>query len=251
MNDIHFDNLERSILQTAQSFTYPPTPNLATSFFPARPIPRSRTWAYALVALMVALAALLAVPEVRARLLELLQIGAVQIEVAPTVSVESEGATDLPFESLEQLIAVSNLSGETSLQDARANVDFPVPLPTYPASLGSPDHVYLQSIEPTRNFVILVWLDPENSDAVELAIYVIGTGVSITKGPVEELQTTSVNGNPAAYIRGAHYLQVDRSPDYGVLIQAPALIWEAEGITYRIEADLPLEELVRIAESLE
>jgi len=129
-------------------------------------------------------------------------------------------------------------------------VDFPVPLPTYPSNLGDPDHIYIQSIESGADFIVLAWIDAENAEKVEIALYVIGPGISITKGPVDEIQATLVDGHPAAYIRGMHYLQVDRMPDYGVLVQAPALIWEADGITYRIEADIPLRELIRIAESL-
>jgi hypothetical protein len=250
MNEIKFDKLERSILQTAQNFPYPPTPDLVARSPLAHALTRSRTWAYALAALLVALAALLAVPEVRARLLELLQIGAVRIEVAPTPTEQLGLATQEEFQSLDRLIAVADLKGETSLDEARLRVDFAIPLPTYPPVLGTPDHVYVQSIEPPDSFVILVWMDAEAPNEVELAFYVIGPGITLTKGPEEELLVTSVNDAPAAYVHGAHYLHTEL-PDFGVLVQAPALIWEADGITYRIEADLPLEELVRIAESLE
>jgi hypothetical protein len=35
------------------------------------------------------------------------------------------------------------------------------------------------------------------------------------------------------------------------LIKGHVLIWEQEEITYRLETDLPLEEAVRVAESLQ
>lgn len=246
-----FENFELRVLETARTLDYPPTPNLAGAFLRGahavrRPPPR---WAYALAIVLVVLITLLSVPEVRARILEFFRIGAIQIEL-PTADPVQGTPTSENLEQYGDLIPISNLSGETTLANARKMVDFPVPLPTYPSTLGDPDHIYIQSIESGADFIVLAWMDAENAEKVEIALYVIGPGITLTKGPVEELQATSVNGHPAAYIRGMHYLQVDRLPGYGVLVQAPALIWEAGGITYRIEADLPIEEMVRIAESL-
>lgn len=246
-----FENFEFRVLETARTLDYPPTPNLAGAFQRGahavrRPPPR---WAYALAIVLVVLIALLSVPEVRARILEFFRIGAIQIEL-PTAEPIRGTPTSENLEQYGDLIPISNLSGETTLANARKMVDFPVPLPTYPSNLGDPDHIYIQSIESGADFIVLAWIDAENAEKVEIALYVIGPGISITKGPVDEIQATLVDGHPAAYIRGMHYLQVDRMPDYGVLVQAPALIWEADGITYRIEADIPLRELIRIAESL-
>jgi hypothetical protein len=38
---------------------------------------------------------------------------------------------------------------------------------------------------------------------------------------------------------------------YRRMIDGQVLIWEGDGITYRLETDLSLEEAIRIAESLE
>jgi hypothetical protein len=244
------DRYEKNLLQAARRFEYPRTPDLVSSL--RHPIATRRmsfAWRYAVIALLITFAALLAVPEVRAAVLEFLRIGAVQIEVPAADETPSAVPTQDLIDDLSQQIAVSDLSGETTLEQARESVNFMVPLPAYPASLDDPDHVFLQSIEEGRNFVIVVWMDSQEP-RVDLALYVIGPGITLTKGPVDELLATSVNGQPAAYVRGAHYLQTLDPPDYGVLVSAPALIWEADGITYRIEADLPVEELVRIAESL-
>ena len=243
---------EGRVLDAARSFTYPPTPDLADMSVRRRgsvrrPTPR---WAYAIAVVVVTLTALLAVPKVRAVLLEFLQIGAVQIEVSPESQTEEKPEARNEFDPLENLISASDLMGETTLIGARDMVDFPIPLPTYPSDLSEPDHVYVQSVERGKNFIILTWMDNEDATKVEIAIYIIGPGISLTKGPVEEIQARSVNGHPAAYLRGAHYLQVDGTLDYGVLVHAAALVWEADGITYRIEADLPVGELVQIAESL-
>ena len=248
-----FERYEKSMFALLAGFEYPRTPDLAASFRRSTSVSRSKPMAraFAIALLLVAVAALLAVPEVRARLLEFLQIGGVRIEVPVQKESNPTATVNDSIDQLGQPIRLSNLSGETTLEVARDNIDFAIPLPTYPSTLGAPDHVFVQNVERGKSFVILTWMDVEDPEKVDLALYVIGPGISITKGPVEELLATSVNGQPAAYVRGIHYLEVDRLPDYGVLVQAPALIWEADGVTYRIEADLPVSELVRIAESLD
>lgn len=239
--------LENRLQDEGRSFTYPNTPDLASAFLraPGAARPRWQRLAIGIAIVLTALASLLVAPEVRARLLEFLQIGAVRIEPHATEeTLQNKNRLYGP------LISISSLGGETTLEEARAIVDFSIPLPTYPADLGAPDHVYLQHIERERYFVILTWLEEQDDSEVRLALYVIGPGVSITKGPVEQIQVVEVNGQPAAYVRGPHFLQLDAREDYGVLVQAPALIWESEGVTYRFEANLSVEELVHIAESL-
>lgn len=246
-----FERHEKSMIAVLAGFEYPRTPDLSAAFRASSRVSKRKpiAWAFALAVLLVAITALLAAPEVRARLLEFLQIGGVRIEVPMGEEPNATATANDLMDHLGQLINISDLSGETTLEEARHSVDFTIPLPAYPSSLGAPDHVFVQNIEPGKSFVVLTWMDEEDPEKVGLAIYVIGPGISITKGPVDELRATTVNGQPAAYIRGSHYLEVDGALDYGVLVQAPALIWEAEGVTYRIEADLPISELIRIAES--
>lgn len=250
---LEFERFEKNILAEARRFEYPRTPDLAGSFGQAPKLAKRKPigWAFAIALVLVTIAALLAVPEVRAGILEFLRIGAVQIELPNTKEPTPISTPVKDLIDLSQLIASSNLEGETTMEQARENVDFPIPLPTYPSSLGEPDHVFVQSIDPNQNFVILVWMNSVDAEKVDLALYVIGPDVTLTKGPVEELLATSVKGQPAAYVRGEHFLEVNNLPNRAVLVTATALIWESDGITYRIEADLPVSELVRIAESLE
>ena len=248
-----FDRFEKDVATLARQFEYPRTPDLAVAFRRSTSLSRSKPMsrALAIALLLVAIAALLAVPEVRARLLEFLHIGGIRIEVPAQKESNPTAIANNLIDQFGQLIRTSNLSGETTLEEARDSVDFDIPLPTYPSSLGAPDHVFVQSVDPGKSLVVLTWMDKADPEKVDIALYVIDPGISITKGPVDELLATTVNGQPAAYIRGTHFLEVDRLPDYGVLVQAPALIWETDGVTYRIEADLPLSELVRIAVSLD
>jgi hypothetical protein len=80
---------------------------------------------------------------------------------------------------------------------------------------------------------------------------VIGEGVQLTKGAPEVIDVVEVNGELAVFTLGTHQLSVDGSQQPAKLVNAPTLIWVQDGITYRLEADLPLDEMIRIAESLE
>ncbi len=61
-----------------------------------------------------------------------------------------------------------------------------------------------------------------------------------------------INGHRAAYIQGGHLLVVQGFHQAGVLVAGPALIWEGgNGLTYRLESDRPLDQLIRIAESIQ
>jgi len=79
------ERLEAWVRLTARGFPYPPTPDLASrrraGALAPRAEPRARL-AWALAAGIVALAALLAVPQTRAALINVLQIGVVRIFLA-------------------------------------------------------------------------------------------------------------------------------------------------------------------------
>ena len=50
---------------------------------------------------------------------------------------------------------------------------------------------------------------------------------------------------------GDHFLElVENDPEQRVLITGHVLIWTDEGVTYRLETELPLDEAILIAESL-
>lgn len=250
IDDKDFAQLTNRLHSAALAMPYPPTPDLATRFL--RPQPRrTPRFAWALAAVLVALLSLLAVPEVRARILEFLQIGAVRIILPQPTATEQPG-TFLPESTStrypqEVLTSVLELDGETDLASARAEVNFPIALPKYPLDLGVPDRVYLQET-PQGQFVVLAWLDA-NQEA-ELVMYIVGPGVSITKGQPGFVETVVVNGHNAVYVAGDYLVTIDGSMLPVRFIHGPALIWEENGLTYRLEASLPLDEMIRVAESI-
>jgi hypothetical protein len=204
-------------------------------------------WAFA--ALLAVAASLLAVPAVRARVLEFLQVGAVRILLPqePAANGRLLPRKHKPYHEREIIISVLDLDGETTLEEARAAVTFPIDLPTYPVDLGEPDRVFLQHMD-TGDFVVLAWLDEAGEP--RLVQYVVGPGVYLLKGTPQIVRETLVNGQLGLLARGQYLLQIEGYHQPVQFVQGPALIWSVGPLTYRLEAELSEEELVRIAESI-
>jgi hypothetical protein len=136
------------------------------------------------------------------------------------------------------------------MAEAQARAGFAIKLPTYPPDLGPPDRVFLQDM--AGPVVITVWLAPDQPDRVRLSLHQLGPGTFAEKVQPRVVQETTVRGQPALWTEGPHLLQV---PDGGYeprrLVTGNTLIWAEGEITYRLETDLPLDEALRIAESLE
>jgi hypothetical protein len=153
-------------------------------------------------------------------------------------------------------VALSSLGGETTLAAARQQVVYPVRLPTTPAGLGAPDHVYLQNLG-GQTAVILVWLVPGQVGQVRLALYEIPDGGFAEKEVstnASVLQQTTVGGLPAYWVQGPHMLRFadPQHPEWraGRLVDGNVLIWAQSWLTYRLETRLSLDDARRIAESL-
>lgn len=241
MNEETHERLERRLQRYGGGFSYPSTPDLVTS--PTRrPAAGRRRLAWALVVVLFAVA-LVAVPPVRAQLVEWLRIGGISIQAPDATADEGMPEVNLP------LYGLADLTGESSLEQARASVDFSIGLPGYPPDLGGPDHVYLQAFGPEQYFAILAWGD---ESAPNLVLYVQGPGPQLTKSEPDSLIEVPIDNSAGAYVQGTHLLILHGADAYGVLVEAPVLIWEGEGgMTYRLEADLPLDEMILIAESIE
>lgn len=257
------DRLEATLRHTADSFSYPPTPDVAGAVKRrlasepraiARPRPRL---AWAMAALVVALTAgLLSVPQVRASLAEFIRIGAVRIFLVPPTPTPpstalpspAPGAVSVP--TATPLASVLDLAGETTLENARASAGFPIRLPSYPDDLGAPDRVFFQNLD--GDVVMLVWTFPEEPNRVRLALHEIEpSSFTVSKLQPRNIQQTSVGGHPAIWAEGPYMVQTRaQAIEETRLVAGHVLIWTESDVTYRLEADLPLEEAVRIAESL-
>jgi len=250
------DMNETRLREVAAQLAYPPTPDIATrerrrlstgraaagSPFARKP---ARLLVGAVATLLLLLVVALFVPQTRAALLELLDIGAIRI------FVDEEPGTPLPAPQRSLL----DLAGETSLAEASRSVEFVARLPAYPADLGQPDRVFVQPLEApgaVGQVVILVWLDAARPDEVQLSLYQIGAPFYGFKQAMQEsVRETTVDGQPAVWVEGPHRL-LRQSGDYQEWFFVPGsvLVWTDGEITYRLESGLSMDEAVRIAESL-
>jgi hypothetical protein len=261
--DIEFENRLRNIVDGME---YPRTPDIAGTVTtrlrsPMHPRFISRRLAWSLTILLVLLSSLMLIPTVRAALIEFIQIGIVRIfprPVEPTVesitTATPEGIpppTAIPGEfSLLLIPFLDQIAGETELSSAQEAVPYPILLPTYPADLGLPSHVYVQDADGAMT--ILVWTDPQQPERVTMSLHFMQEGSwAISKVKPVVVQETEVNGQRAVWAVGPYPLRM-RSGDiqFERLIDGHVLIWADGNVTYRLETDLPLEDALKVAESL-
>lgn len=258
MSELDFENQLHSI---AAKMEYPSTPDVA-GFVTARLQPAakprfiSRAWAWSLGTILILLSSLMLIPPARAAILEFIQIGIVRIfprstEVPHTPTGESPATAAPDLDSSTLLLDLGQIAGETTLAEAQQRVGYPIPLPAYPVDLGGPDHVYVQDVDGAM--VILVWLDPLDSDKIVLSLFLIPEGSwAIHKSEPVTVQETLVNGQRAVWAVGPYPLRFYNGDlDFTRLIDGHVLIWAEGMITYRLESGLSLEQAVRIAESLQ
>jgi hypothetical protein len=273
MSNTNTAELERRLYENARSFEYPPTPNIVDSISwtslsqarrqPVRGLSTRLAWAVAIFLMIVS--GLLAVPPVRAQLLEFIQIGAIRIFLRESSATPTPLATTpapstgarLPAPPPATALQVTaapfasflSLAGQTTLAEAEKQAGFAIRLPNYPEDLGAPDLVFLQDMDGPA--VLLVWLKPGKEQLIELSLLEMGPGSFAGKSVPEVIQETTVSGHAALWTEGPHLLEF-RSGYHMVnlVVRGNVLIWEQEGITYRLESDLSVAEAVKIAESL-
>jgi hypothetical protein len=274
MNQLERELFEEKVFSIAKGLDYPRTPDIAGSVMTrlhsslspigrgdtgqVRPrfVPRKLAWSLTLA--LILLSSLMLIPPVRAAILEFIQIGVVRIfppsaeptatpasgSIAPiTATPSSSSSTLLPF--------LDQIAGETTLANAQQMADYGILLPAYPSELGQPDRVYVQD---ANGFVtILVWEDPQRPGEVILSLHFIPAGSwAISKFEPQVIEETSVNGRRAVWTEGPYPLILtDSNLELTRLVDGHVLVWTDGDITYRLETGLPLEEAIRIAESLQ
>ncbi len=270
MSERTSERWEKRMARTAAEFAYPSTPDVAgrlraermAAVVQTQHTQLVRRLVLAVVVLIGLSAAVLSVPPVRAALVNLLRIGAVTIVLEPTStprptatpqSTLTPQPTITPTVTPWPLGSVLDLGGETMLMQARADVSFPIRLPTYPSDLGEPDAAFVQDLG--GDTVTLVWLDKARPQPrvprVRLVLQHLGPNALVEKGQPRIVRETRVNDNSAYWAVGEYMLRA-RDGDFEMrrLITGSVLIWKVGDITYRLETDLPMEEAVKIAESL-
>ncbi|MFN2624612.1 MAG: hypothetical protein ABR520_00825 [Mycobacteriales bacterium] len=244
-----------------QRLVLPPTPDIAAVVravldsepdrTPGQAHARRRRWLVSLLAAAVLTpsAVLAASPGARDTVARWLRIRGVAIERVPS-------AAPLPT----VVGAGLALGDPTTLATARARASFPVALPTL---LGTPDEVYAAS-EPAER-VSLVYAArpglpaaPFTSAGAVLTELRAGIREDFLKKLISaqtSIDTVTIGGIRGYYISGSPHvvmlLGANGQPiEDTVALAGDVLLWERDGVTYRLESALSKAAALRLAESL-
>lgn len=259
------ESWETTVRDIARDFAYPPTPDIARRTSqqlvkPRRPVVGVLKWAtVVLFALMVVI---ISMPEARAFVTEIIRIGAIQIFIGqptptPTSTPKPSATRTATSQQTGTLYLASSLEmpNETTFDEAVRLLKKPIQLPTYPNSIGKPDHVYVQQYNPGV-FVTLVWHVPGETDKVWLTLDILDTRTVGSKyiDSNVQYQSTWINETRAQWLSGLHEVgffggnqSIIRQTNGNVLIW---LVGQNPQLTYRLEGNITMEEAVKIAESM-
>jgi hypothetical protein len=250
-------DLEQSLTAAGQRIAWPDDADLTRSVRSAigNDTPRRLSWARGLAyaatfaALVVALS-LLSFPGVRTAVADFLGIGGVRIDTggsAPTPTGDPD------------------LGERMSLSQARDGVAFEVRVP---AALGRPDSVWLDT-EVSGGQVALAYESspdlpaPPGNDLGALVTQFPDAEVSdialkkVTGSqPGTTFEPVTVEGDQGFWVSGEPHVIAYLEPDGDirnetVRLAGNVLLWESNGVTYRIESTLSLSDVLAIAESFE
>jgi hypothetical protein len=238
--------LELALRDLGARLDWPDEPELAPGVLTGirRPLARSRAprraLAVAIAVLVVAIAAVFAVPQTRGSILRFFHLRGVTIERVPelpTVPVQGGLGTFL---------------GEpVSLEEARSRAQFHV---VVPAALGDADQVYYQASPPGGMVSFLYGTRAEPSALVTEFQARLDEVIFKKVAPDTKIEPVQINGQPGYWIEGAHYFTyLDRQGDMQteqVRLAGNVLLWELGTRTFRLEADVPKAEALRIARSM-
>jgi hypothetical protein len=234
--------LELALTQIGRELDYPETPDLTGAV--RRHLAegrRMRSWRrpllIALAAILVAVGAVMAVPQARSEVLDWLGIGAVTIR-------HVEG---LP----EAELATGDLGvGErVSLAEARERVTFPVRVPTLPG-YEDPNVYYAEPLPTGQVSFVYGSLDKPQLLITQVAALGALEKLVHTATRIERVSTPDAQG---VWIEGERhvlfYPGADREEPFR-LVGNTLVLERSDGVTVRIEADISKEEALRIARSM-
>jgi hypothetical protein len=239
------DDLEAALREVGARLDVPVAPDPTAAVLAAldEPAPPQTGWrpvhrlvAAAAIALLALAAAMTVSPTVRAAVYDFLRIGGVEIHENQQPPVTPSVDPPLPGER------------DVSLAQARAEAPFALRLP---AALGEPTNVRLADGAPPH--VVSMAFGTTFGD-VRVDQFDGSIDPMFTKfASAPDVHRVRVDDNDAIWVNRPHVVIYDRD---GVLREETArlsgstLIWEAAGITYRVEGALTESAAIAIAESL-
>jgi hypothetical protein len=212
-----------------------------------RPVrPQRRRRALLAVAVMVlVIASLLAIPTTRQAIADLLGVAGIRVEL---------GAGDLGDVGYDL-----DLGEPATSADAASALGF---APAIPSSIPLPDQVYLAK-SPVEQLHLAWAASPELPEIGQTGVGLLitqfranGTSAFLKRStPETDLAMVPVSGVDGFWLEGAPHLlaqDVDGVPVEREVsrLAANVLIWEREGVTYRVESNLSLAETLAIARSM-
>jgi hypothetical protein len=242
--------VEAMLQRAAAVVVYPPAPALASRVLDRierEPAPRplaapawgARAAAAIATAAIVALGAALAVPQSRDALADFFGLGHVQVDVGPVLGPPPP------------VLSPDSFARPAGVAEVALAVDFPLRFPTRDGDRLVPGAAYLQGVGDDIPVAIFVYED-EGFDLYETRRGFFGKDV-----PSPELvHEITFDGHPALWIdRGGHiatFLDVEGRIviESRRTVDRATLLWEEEGVTYRLEASLSQTEAIAVAESM-
>jgi hypothetical protein len=219
-------------------------------------------WRRALVAaaaaILVLVATLVVSPPARDAVADFLGIG--DIRVLP--------AADFGMEVRPPVVVPAGAAVEAALGPQVPSVAAAVDATGFrlqvPAALGAPDSVHVQrsaaGVAATLRWApgdaLPATADPSTGALLTVLRAAIETGlVDKHLTPRTAYERLTIGGEPAALITGGPHVVLLRAADGSVIEQTTrlagtTLLWTVGDLTYRLEAELPREALVAIAESI-
>ena len=257
------DVLDRELRSLATQIEYPPAPALVTAVgdrlrAEARPAPARAPWwrmprrvavAATLALVILATGVLTFSPAAREAVARWLGLRGVRIETVPTLPTVPTPARS-PIDLL--------LGEEVTLSEATARAGFDV---VFPAELGPPSRVFFDDRLPGGRVTFAYSGVPvsEHTGYALLLTQFRGSldepNIRKTVGEGGVVQRVTIDGEPGFWLGGADHLLTYLDPE-GVPVQdtlrlaGPTLLWERDGITFRLEGEITLERALEIARSL-
>jgi hypothetical protein len=240
--------LELTLTQIGRELHFPETPDLAprvrqrlaAGSRPRRSLmPARRGLVLAFATLAVAVAAVMAVPQSRAAILEFFGLRGVEIQ-------RVEKLPPVPRQT------TLDLGEELTLEQAAARAGFDAVIPE---ELGDPDHVYYLDF-PVGGMVSFVYGDTQEPRAL-FTQFRATVDDSIYKKVLEDtrIEPLSINGEPGFWLTGEphvfYYVDAQGNfDDENIRLAGNVLLWERGQLTLRLEGDLSRAEALEIARSV-
>ncbi|MBM2822130.1 MAG: hypothetical protein HW413_876 [Thermoleophilia bacterium] len=240
--------IERALIQLGRQVAIPAAPDVVPAVLARLESrrtgrPRRRRWVLvAAAAALAALAATLAIPDARSALLRVLHIGGARIEFVEELPAVTPAPPELDLDLV--------LGRRVTLEQARRATSFDLrELDAAPdrVYLGSRGTVWFLYGTPQRVRLLVAQTPGLEVDEAFILKKLVAAGTRV--------ENVSVVGERGFLITGSPHL-VLLVDQHGTVVEESArlarsvLVWEANGIMYRLEGDFTSDEALALAEAL-